>query len=51
MFPLMGNDDRENMIRIMQAVIPAPAFSGAKELIKKAVGGDWAEIMHRIPTL
>ena len=51
MFPLMGNDDRENMIRIMQAVIPAPAFSYAKELIKKAVGGDWAEIMHRIPTL
>jgi len=51
MFPLMGNDDRENMIRIMQAVIPAPAFSDAKELIKKAVGGDWAEIMHRIPTL
>ena len=51
MFPLMGNDDRENMIRIMQSVIPAPAFSGAKELIKKAVGGDWAEIMHRIPTL
>ena len=51
MFPLMGNDDRENMIRIMQMVFPAPAFSGAKELIKKAVGGDWAEIMHRIPTL
>ena len=51
MFPLMGNDDRENMIRIMQAVIPAPAFSGAKELIKKAVGSDWAELMHRIPTL
>jgi hypothetical protein len=51
MFPLMGNDDRENMIRIMQTVIPAPAFSGAKELIKKAVGSDWAELMHRIPTL
>ena len=51
MFPLMGNDDRENMIRIMQAVIPAPAFSGAKELIKKAVGSDWAELMRRIPTL
>ena len=51
MFPLMRNDDRENMIRIMQAVIPAPAFSGAKELIKKAVGSDWDELMHRIPTL
>ena len=51
MFPLMGNDDRENMIRIMQTVIPEPAFSGAKELIKKAVGNDWAELTQRIPTL
>jgi NRPS condensation-like uncharacterized protein len=51
MFPLMRNDDRENMIRIMQAVIPAPAFSGTKELIRKAVGNDWDELTHRIPTL
>ena len=51
MYPLMGNDDRENMIRIMQAVIPAPAFSGVKGLIKKAVGSDWEELTRRIPTL
>jgi hemerythrin-like domain-containing protein len=51
MYPLMGNDDRENMIRIMQAVIPAPAFTGVKGLIKKAVGSDWEELTRRIPTL
>ena len=51
MFPLMGHDDRENMTRIWQMVMPAPAFAGAKELIKKAVGSDWAELTHRIPTL
>jgi hemerythrin-like domain-containing protein len=51
MFPLMGKDDRENMIRIWQMVMPAPAFAGAKELIKKAIGSDWAELMRRIPTL
>jgi len=51
MFPLMGNDDRENMIRIMQAMFPAPAFSEAKELIKKAVGSDWEELTRRISTL
>jgi hypothetical protein len=51
MYPLMGNDDRENMIRIMQTVIPAPAFKGFKELIKKAVGSDWEELARRIPTL
>jgi hemerythrin-like domain-containing protein len=51
MYPLIGNDDRENMIRIMQTVIPAPAFKGVKELIKKAVGSDWEELTRRIPTL
>ena len=51
MFPLMGQDDRENMTRIWQMVMPAPAFAGAKELIKKAVGSDWAELTQRIPTL
>jgi hypothetical protein len=51
MFPLMGHDDRENMIRIWQMVMPAPVFAGVKELIKKAIGGDWAELTNRIPTL
>ena len=51
MFPLMGHDDRENMIRIWQMVMPAPVFAGVKELIKKAIGSDWAELTRRIPTL
>jgi hemerythrin-like domain-containing protein len=51
LFPLIGPDDRENMIRIMQTSMPAQAFSGVKELIKKAVGKDWAELTRRIPTL
>jgi len=51
LFPLIGHDDRENMTRIWQMVMPAPAFTGVKELIKKAVGSDWDELMRRIPTL
>lgn len=50
-FPLIGQDDRENMIRIWQMVMPPLAFAGAKELIKKAIGSDWAELTRRIPTL
>jgi hypothetical protein len=50
-FPLMGHDDRENMTRIWQMVMPAPVFNGVKELIRKAVGSDWAELTRRIPTL
>jgi hypothetical protein len=51
MFPLLGQDDRENMTRIWEMVMDAPAFTGAKELIKKAIGSDWVELTHRIPTL
>ena len=51
LFPLIGNDDRENMTRIWQTVMPPPAFAGAKELIKMSIGSDWAELTRRIPTL
>lgn len=51
LFPLIGNDDRENMTRIWQMVMPAPVFTGIKELIKQSVGNDWAELKRRIPTL
>ena len=51
MFPLMGHDDRENMTRIWQMVMPAPVFAGVKELIKEAIASDWAELTRRIPTL
>jgi hypothetical protein len=51
MFPLMGNDDRENMARGMQTVMPAPVFAGVKALIRGAIGEDWAELVRRVPTL
>ena len=51
MFPLIGHDDRENMTRIWQMVMPAPVFAGVKELIRKSVGSDWAELTRRIPAL
>jgi len=51
MFPLMGIDDRENMTRVFQMVMPAPTFAGVKQIIQKAIGDDWAELTRRIPTL
>ncbi len=51
LYPLIGHDDRENMTRIWQMVMPASVFSGVKELIRKAVGSDWAELSRRIPGL
>jgi hypothetical protein len=51
MFPLMGHDDRENMTRIWQILMPAPVFARARQLIQMAVGNDWAELTRRIPSL
>jgi hypothetical protein len=31
-------------------VLPPPAFEGVKQLIRKAIGDDWAELIRRIPT-
>jgi len=51
MYPLLGHNDRENMTRIWQLVMPADAFTGAVQLVHKAIGDDFAELARRIPGL
>jgi hypothetical protein len=51
LFPLVGDDDRENMTRIWQMLMPAPGFAMVKQLIQQTIGDDWAELTRRIPTL
>jgi hypothetical protein len=51
MFHLVNNDDREKMTLVWQMVMPAPVFAGVKQLIQKALGEDWAELVRRIPSL
>ena len=51
MFPLLCDDDRENMTRIWQTVMPAEAFAGSIELVQQAIGDDFAELNRRIPDL
>jgi hypothetical protein len=51
LFPLIGHDDQENMVRIWQMMLPPPAFAGVKEIARKSIGNDWAEIQRRIPGL
>jgi CRISPR/Cas system CSM-associated protein Csm2 small subunit len=50
-YPLIGPDDRENMVRIMQQVMPEAAFARVTKLIHAAIGNDWAELTRRIPEL
>jgi hypothetical protein len=51
LFPLLGNDDRETMMRIWQTMMPPPVFAQVKQLIQWTVGDDWAELTRRIPSL
>ena len=51
LFPLIGLRDRENMIHIWQAMLPPPAFAQIKGLAQQSIGGEWAELVKRIPTL
>jgi hypothetical protein len=51
LFPLIGDDDRENMLRIQQMVLPPEAFAGVAQLVHQAVGDDWAEMVRRMPEL
>jgi hypothetical protein len=51
LYPLLGDDDRENMTRIQQMVLPPEAFAGVRQLIQGAIGDDWAELARRMPEL
>ncbi len=51
LYPLLGPDDRENMVRIMRQALPAPVFSGVTRLIKTSIGDDWAELTRRVPDI
>jgi hemerythrin-like domain-containing protein len=51
LFPLVGNNDRENMIRIWQQALPPAVFAGVTGMVKAAIGNDWKELTRRIPEL
>jgi hemerythrin-like domain-containing protein len=51
MFPLLGDDDRENMTRVWQMVMPPEVFAGALGLVHQAIGDDFEELHRRIPEL
>ena len=51
MFPLLGDDDRENMTRVWQMVMPPEVFDGAIGLVHQAIGDDFEELHRRIPEL
>ena len=51
MFPLLGDDDRENMTRVWQMVMPPEVFAGAVHIVHQAIGDEFEELHRRIPEL
>jgi len=51
LYPLIGPNDRENMTRIWQQVLPKPEFAATTKVIQAAIGNDWLDLANRIPEL
>jgi hypothetical protein len=51
LYPLMGLQDRENMTRVWQMLMPEEVFTGACGLIEQAIGAEYGELARRIPEL
>ena len=51
MFPLLGDDDRETMIRIWQMGMPDDIFVGTMRLVRQTIGAGWDVMVRRIPDL
>jgi hypothetical protein len=48
MYPMMGLEDRVSMTLEWKRGMPAPAFDGAVQLIRQAIGDDWAALSPRV---
>jgi len=51
LFPLLDLDDQVSITRIWMLIMPPPVFAIVKQLIKKNVAENWAELTQQIPGL
>ena len=51
LFPLINLNDRVNMVTIWKQSLPGPAFAGAVNLIRDAIGEGWTELTEKVPDL
>jgi len=48
---LVGQEDRENIIRIWQKVLPPAVFAETRKVVQDVTGSAWIELTRRIPGL
>jgi hypothetical protein len=51
LFPLLDLDDQVIVTRLWMTLMPPPVFATIKQLIKKNVAENWAELTRQIPEL
>jgi iron-sulfur cluster repair protein YtfE (RIC family) len=51
LFPLLDLDDQVIVTRLWMSLMPPPVFATIKQLIKKNVAENWAELTRQIPEL
>ena len=50
-YPLLGDDDRENFTRALTMLMPWEVFAPSIPLIRQATGDGFAELTRRMPEL
>jgi hypothetical protein len=50
-YPLLGDDDRENFTRALMMLMPLEVFAPSIPLIRQATGDGFAELTRRVPEL
>jgi hypothetical protein len=50
-YPLLGDDDRENFTRALMMIMPWEVFAPSIPLIREATGDGFAELTRRMPEL
>jgi hypothetical protein len=50
-YPLLGDDDRENFTRALMMLMPWDVFAPSISLIREATGDGFAEMTRRMPEL
>ncbi len=51
MFRLVGDDDREKVVRVWQTAMPPTVFADSIRTVEAAIGDDFAELARRVPEL
>jgi hypothetical protein len=51
LFPLVEVDGRARVVRVWQVAMPPPVFAGSMSRVERALGGEYRDLVERMPEL